>query len=72
VIGDDALLLGHISPLLPAGALPSPAVRLLQLQVEMAIDVLPQTALWANPSRMLASPLDYPDYLGLMLAIDPP
>ena len=64
---DDAYLLGQSYLLLSAGPLPSPATVLLQLQAELDISAIPEAALWAAPGQLVGNPLDYPDYLALML-----
>ena len=66
--GEDSALLGQRYPLLPAGALPSPAIELLRLQRQLELNVLPEAQLlWNAPQQLLSTPLDYPGYLSLML-----
>lgn len=51
-----------------AGPLPSPVIELLRLQQALKEEVFAQERLlWAAPAELLARPLAYADYLGLML-----
>ncbi|MCW8828247.1 MAG: DUF255 domain-containing protein [Gammaproteobacteria bacterium] len=65
--GETGLLERHYA-VRPAGALPSPVAELLKLQRSLGLALLPEEQLLhAAPGELLASPLDYPGYLALLV-----
>lgn len=68
---DDLGMLARALPLIPSGHLPSSAVSLLRLQGELALTELPEKQLlWQGSNLFISDPLQYADYLNLMLFID--